>query len=280
MRRLLREARSQAYPLFTSAVQQRIKQQVKSSDTLFVLGSGSSVCDLSPDFLRSIEAHDSLGLNFWLIHDLVPTYYFVESSHVAERNEVFNQLITLKAKQYRNTYFFPHYDLETFGRPDLLKLPPQESENVYATIRWKLATVDPKALQYALRVWWFALRRYGPYHGISSAVAAVTFGMMLGYRDIVLVGVDLSNTLYFWEADPDKYRGVPTPPNIEGSGVHYTADREKVGFYVRQLPIQEQLRILADDLCRRQQIRLWTASERSMLSSFLPVYRAEQAATV
>ena len=61
----------------------------KRSDTLVVLGSGSSINRLDERALSFIRSNDSLGFNFWLLHDLVPTYYMVEVSPNQERNEVF-----------------------------------------------------------------------------------------------------------------------------------------------------------------------------------------------
>lgn len=50
----------------------------RSSDTLFVLGSGASVCQYSHDQWATIGMADSIGMNNWILHDFVPTFYAAE----------------------------------------------------------------------------------------------------------------------------------------------------------------------------------------------------------
>ncbi|MCL2825571.1 MAG: hypothetical protein FWD57_16385, partial [Polyangiaceae bacterium] len=51
----------------------------KNSDTVFILGSGSSINAISEDRWRGIRRHDSFGFNFWLLHRHVPTLYATEA---------------------------------------------------------------------------------------------------------------------------------------------------------------------------------------------------------
>src|SRR5205085_6794487 len=54
--------------------------QLKTSDTLFILGSGPSINAISPDRWEAIARSDSIGFNFWLYHPFVPKIYFFEST--------------------------------------------------------------------------------------------------------------------------------------------------------------------------------------------------------
>ena len=47
----------------------------KQSDTLFILGSGGSIATCSDKQWETIGKHDSIGFNFWLLHEFVPTYF-------------------------------------------------------------------------------------------------------------------------------------------------------------------------------------------------------------
>ena len=49
-----------------------------TSDTVFILATGSSINGYPDSHWKTIEAHDSIGLNFFLLHDHVPTYYVME----------------------------------------------------------------------------------------------------------------------------------------------------------------------------------------------------------
>lgn len=45
-------------------------RSAKTSDTVFVLGSGSSVNNISDRKWEAVSRHDSIALNFWLVHSL------------------------------------------------------------------------------------------------------------------------------------------------------------------------------------------------------------------
>ena len=53
-------------------------KRYKTSDTLFILGSGPSICELNSKHFKIISDHDSIGFGFWCIHDFAPTYYMME----------------------------------------------------------------------------------------------------------------------------------------------------------------------------------------------------------
>jgi len=55
-------------------------RKYKRSDVLFILGTGPSINQISAQRWQAISRHDTLGLNFWLYHPFVPTFYVVESS--------------------------------------------------------------------------------------------------------------------------------------------------------------------------------------------------------
>src|SRR5262249_36622754 len=54
--------------------------QHRRSETLFILGSGPSINQISEERWRFIASHDSVGVNMWLYHRFVPTFYVVESA--------------------------------------------------------------------------------------------------------------------------------------------------------------------------------------------------------
>ena len=46
--------------------------QIKTSDTVFVLGSGWSINEITEQRWKVIGRHDTIALNFWLVHPFVP----------------------------------------------------------------------------------------------------------------------------------------------------------------------------------------------------------------
>ncbi len=53
----------------------------KQSDTVFILGSGASINALSSADWEKVKKADSIGFNYFLVHDHVPTYYFYETPY-------------------------------------------------------------------------------------------------------------------------------------------------------------------------------------------------------
>ena len=57
----------------------------KTSDTLFVLGSGPSINDLTADDWATIGTHNSVGFNWWMVHDFVPSFYLFQFLQTGKR---------------------------------------------------------------------------------------------------------------------------------------------------------------------------------------------------
>jgi len=53
-------------------------QQHKKSDTLFILGSGPSINLITESEWAHIREHDSVGFNWWMAHDFVPSFYLLQ----------------------------------------------------------------------------------------------------------------------------------------------------------------------------------------------------------
>ena len=71
----------------------------------------------------------------------------------------------------------------------------------------------------------------------GSVLWAVIFGVRMGYRSIVLCGVDLTGVTYFFE-DPDaplRVPGAPIPTNTQPGTIHKTADPTRPGATMPQL---------------------------------------------
>ncbi|MGV6851496.1 MAG: hypothetical protein ACWA5R_04850, partial [bacterium] len=78
---------------------------IKSSDTLCILGSGASINQLNNDSLQFIKQNDSIGFNFWLLHNVVPDLYVFEPPRHAEDMSCMLKNLSLRQNDYQNTYF-------------------------------------------------------------------------------------------------------------------------------------------------------------------------------
>jgi hypothetical protein len=94
-------------------------------------------------------------------------------------------------------------------------------------------------------------------------------GLLMGFREIVYVGVDLLSPDYFWEKDPSfiSRRGLGSFDAPQPGLVHETLDPKNRPFIV-----SDALRALSVVMDRRFGARFFTANSASPLADFMPSY--------
>lgn len=202
---------------------------VKHSDTLFILGSGLSINDIPASRWDAIARHDSIGFNFWPIHPFVPTIYFVETiqtNHVQNMFEPLCRIARQRAEDYagvikvvtelRNAYPTGQFaGLEEFSGP-------------WYTLRtFPVAARTEAEFSYGLDY----LRRRGlfdPANRIravfkqaSTLSSVISLAIRMQYRTIVLCGVDLNHSRYFYQ-DESLYPGTAQLEFSPRHGTHAT----------------------------------------------------------
>jgi hypothetical protein len=202
----------------------------KSSETLFILGSGSSINRISDARWKAIAKADSVGFNFWLYHAFVPTFYCYEASQPGTaRAEEFLRLAESRSADYASvikftTDLFHRGDLHIFGYPRAWKANHYAVHTIPACAR--------SNAEFARLVSWLKRckvfnrkRTFGylfKHCGTLSAV--VTFAANLGYRNVVLCGVDLNDPKCFYQ-DQRTYPDAPELELVQIGGRHPTLSR-------------------------------------------------------
>ena len=100
------------YLLFDLRQQRRIRKRLgipplssvdleryKQSDTIFILGSGSSINHISPARWKAIAQHDTIGFNFWPFHAFVPKLYFIEALSPREQSAMYSSYRALAERR-------------------------------------------------------------------------------------------------------------------------------------------------------------------------------------
>lgn len=203
--------------------------KTKSSDTLFVLGSGPSINRISAERWRVIAAHDTLGFNFWLYHSFVPKFYFFESIERPASPEAFDAFLDLarrRAADYASTLKvmteFHRLEMQSMDH-----LPPEFRKNLFAAHKVEAPARNEAELAQALQY----LRRRGAFQVsgrfpsllkyASSLTSILVFALKLGYKRIVLCGIDLKTPDYFFQ-DRHIYAESWEPPKAERKDRHDT----------------------------------------------------------
>ena len=50
-------------------------KEYKTSDRIYILGSGKSVLNINDKEWGEVDKHDSIGFNHWYVHSHEPTFY-------------------------------------------------------------------------------------------------------------------------------------------------------------------------------------------------------------
>lgn len=246
-----------------------------TTETLFVLGSGSSINDLSERDFQYIDDSDSIGFNFWPIHAFVPSIYTVEAIDTATLPELRKPILEKLAKVVfeRDDYIdVPKFltDYEKSRRATWDRMPDawKESTFVYPTV--PIFARSEEETRRAIRL----LQDMGLFDQTdvllkyrATLSLMVTFGIVHKYRRIVLCGVDITDPRYFWH-DARRYPQHVDFLKPQSGTIHGTG---------RELPmmatIQEVLRVIRDVVARPRGIEIFVASERSALVPDFPIYR-------
>lgn len=253
----------------------------KTSDTVFLLGSGASINDISEDGWDQIDEHDSIGLNFWMTHEFVPTFYVYELSKYRADQETFYDLLSYRREEYTDVPFI----LKDLGRTvplyDVDRIPESIRRSSYLAKEIRIPWVDTDYHVFRRSLRWFNDHGYFDQGGRircglkkrASISFLIVLAINMGYRNIVLCGVDMNDSRYFYEEEREKYEceGVPlrdeTDPERDDDDVHRTNDPD-----VYRPIFENVLYELNDYLLEPRGISLYTASKRSATYPTLELY--------
>ncbi len=246
---------------------------LKNSDTLFILGSGASVNRITADKWDIVAQHDSFGFNLWHLHDFRPTLYTFEAMDLTLPLSVqVAEVFVARAHERPDYASVPKIvtDLEP-PRVELLeRLPAHFRENLYALQTTGVLARTPVELKRAvgwlnsIGLWDEAahIRRVFKFVGTLSFL--ISLAVRMGYRKIVLCGIDLSTPGYFYQ-DEALYPGFEGFQSSPAGATHATLlpQRMSVGIDV-----------VVHELCRQvldpRGIELFIEHRGSALHPMLP----------
>ena len=206
---------------------------LKVSDTVFILGSGWSINEISDGRWAAIKQHDTIGFNFWPVHAFVPRIFVFENLSKNIQQDLYRAFfatIERRAKDYHNVVKIatePHSQSE----PQLLhELPQAFRDNLYIGYTAPVVARSGAELESGMRylrskrifssgnsVEW--LFKYG-----GSVVAMLSLAVKMNYKRIVLCGIDLGKQDYFYH-DRERYPESAHWEFVSRKDIHLTARR-------------------------------------------------------
>jgi hypothetical protein len=180
---------------------------LKTSDTVFILGSGWSINEIPDNRWNVIGRHDTIGFNFWPVHPFVPRIFVFENLCTSMQQDLYRaffSIIQRRAHDYRHTIKIATEPFPQTERQLLHELPSAFRKNLYVGYTAPITARNESELEAGIRflrsggvfepadkVEW--LFKYG-----GSVIAVLSLAARMSYKRIVLCGIDLGTQDYFY----------------------------------------------------------------------------------
>ena len=183
---------------------------LKRSDTLVVLGSGKSINDIPETFWPAVRRFDTAGMNFWLYHPFVPSLYFFEISTAPPQRVTWGRFAAIARERAADYAAVPKFATELHHSHQCAELPfPPEWSG---TIQWLPTVPVPARSPEEFARGLARLRRQGIFglgtelcfKQLTSLTQVLSVAAKLGYRRILLCGIDMTSAEYFYQ-DAQRY---------------------------------------------------------------------------
>lgn len=174
----------------------------KRSDTCVLLGSGQSINAITDESWEKIKECDMWAINNWVYHpDIVPNFYTIEVKHY--NYMLMQRRLKEKAELYKHCNFL-------FTRDKTIKMPDGKRLPLYGvafegakTFEFPIQPRDPKRTHIIFTA------KYTPDEIVvtksydMSVTAIFEMIYRFGYKTVVVYGIDLTDSYYFWTDRPE-----------------------------------------------------------------------------
>lgn len=234
----------------------------RRSDTVFIFGSGYSIHDISESEWRQIEKHDTMSFNWFVRQNfiridfhLIREIYYDDFDPAGWKSALieYGRLIE-QNKLYKDTFFVVQgeYLAINGNRMIALGLLPKGTA-VFRFFNKSRSVYEPPTKSLSK----------GLVHGSGTLISMVNLAYCLGWKKIVLVGVDLYDRRYFW-LSKDETRINDQVRQASHEQKHNTADR--------LIPFLGQW----GKLLEAEGVHLSVFNPKSLLAEVLPVYNRRE----
>lgn len=262
----------------------------KTSDRIFILGSGSSINSISKEKWEHIERHDSVGLNRWPVHDFVPTYHVFEMHSnwfppsddpgMVKFGKEFIDMLDKRKGAYSNTATILK-DTTSLANTDAVDHIPSWLKNRLITSRdsefkrfvdWESTSKKNRLLlAYLYNSGYFDQGNIDVlYRKRGSISYLIHLSVVLGYDSIVLCGVDMIDSNYFFESPEYTESNIPIPKirtTNKDESKHRTVDP-----HVGKLTLDQVIYDMNDVILNAENIDLYVENKISKLHPKIPEY--------
>jgi len=234
----------------------------KVSDTLFILGSGASICDIPVEDWEFMKQHNTMSFNYFIVQKYVDIDFHIIrelgaktiSDH--ETYESYAKVIN-QNPHYENSINIVQGGFRAFaGNSFIGKLCLRRGANVF-----RFKNTAKSQLSHDIK--------NGISHGPGTLADCINLAYLIGFKDIVLVGVDLYDRQYFWFKDKNIY-DIKNVTDTNKDGL-YTEDRTSSETHRTSSGLIPFLEKWQQELSKKE-VKLYTLNPKSLLKEICPVY--------
>ncbi len=237
----------------------------KKSDTIFILGSGPSMNKLTEKQWQHISRHDSFGINFSFLLNFVPTFHSMEDG----KNKWLRNFVEQRFKPYRKDFsktiwFISEKHTSRFIHPRIIPdFFPEEPVGCFYKF--------PRAI---------GLNKNRPftkedfmnnsivYRG--SLTVALYLIDKIGYKNIVLLGVDLHTSKHFFDNLPEMQNYINKQKSIFGKKERKFEAMIPKGN--KRNPINEYLHAANELYFKPKDVSLYIGNKDNLLYPNIKIY--------
>lgn len=247
----------------------------KQSETLFILGCGSSVNLITPEEWALISEHDSIGVNYFYFHEFKPSAHFIELGKSKEAFDALHQYLLNDSKRNEPVFM----QIRHLIKNNIQLNCPRERVRLYSPTTMKSRNFC--LLKDYLSRFYMPFRNTSPLiHHSSTLDCVINFGIRQKYKKICLVGVDLNNNKYFWDEAPTtpKYQKAIDAVDADykignwernSEKQHATVDKN-LASELNCLSLIEYLKLLNETVLTGSRTKISIGNEASLLTEIFP----------
>lgn len=233
-------------------------RKTRKSETIFIFGSGSSINEIPASEWREFERHDTLSFNLFVHQDqLRIDYHMIREigNRASDTNLAMEEVSEYTHLLRSNPHFVNSILLVQSGWTALganyvvgRRLLPRKAQ-LFRFQSQRQRGYRPPSRSF----------KDGLVHGTATLIDCINFAYILGWKRVVLVGVDLYDRRYFW-LDKDQSK----PIDVE-RGSSYQAQHNSA------IDVIDTLGQWIDELAG-EGVQLYVYNPRSLLTQVLPLY--------
>jgi hypothetical protein len=255
----------------------------KKSDTVFILGSGESINDLKKEDWEKIKKHNIIGLNYSFVHPVIPDYHLMEMIPLNEMQTFFCKITEERYKEVDIFFQYKHILKSAFDIKNY-----EHQKRVYVHVPHLCPTIYSDMLE----LYFLDLKKKSEInfsdliHHNSHIGYAVMFAQILGYKNIVMLGIDLNGGDYFTnskaisESFPDNREYIKINELREEHNKKTQDFKDNQHPTVNQKLLNNRGCVSMDDyfksydkiILKDINIKLFINTDKSILSKYLDVY--------